>query len=88
MTITEEARDPVVRACFRAGARRRGLEGPLALRTRVVATIAGHEELGWIQGRSFDGPCRYDLQLDSGYQVIGIPAASVMEELGQLEPDE
>ena len=65
-------------------------EGQLELGTRVVAFVLGYEELGWVRGRAFAGPCLYDLQLDSGYQVIGIPATSVMEEeeLGQNEPDQ
>jgi hypothetical protein len=74
----------------RTWTRRRGLEGPLPLNTRVIARIVGHEELGWVRARAFDGPCLYDLQLDSGYQVLGVPATSVAEEekLGQNEPDQ
>jgi hypothetical protein len=54
-------------------------EGPLPLRTRVVVTIGGHEEWGWIQGRTFGGTCLYDIQFDAGHHIIGVPAASVLE---------
>jgi len=61
--------------------RRRGHGGPIALGTRVIATIVGHKELGWVRGRAFGFPCRYDILLDGGDKIIGLPATSVMEVL-------
>ena len=70
--------------------RRRGQQHgePLALGTRVIVTVVIHEERGWVRGRSFDCPYSYDVLLDGGDEIIGLPQASVMEMTQAEQHDE